>query len=237
MERAALLIGGIAVGVLLAVGAAMVFLGDDSADSDVGGAVSTSFPAIDHDPAAATALIDAWQRWRQATFATTGSWERVLDTGGDPLAGPTMRVQEPPRRLVVRLGATVERVDDTVAVCDRDGDPDDGAFGIDAPDCVEGVGGLDYEERVEREVEVVTGYVVGSDRGYDVGRGEIDGCFRAEARVPTITSPWGRWAEFCFDADTGALQSSRIRKPSAVDTEITESIRVDVTAADFESSG
>lgn len=230
MERAALLIGAVSVGVLLAVGAAVVVFGAGDASDDAGpdGEVTTSFPAIDHDVEAAEELIEAWDRWRRATFVTTGTWQRELDSGGDPLSGPTLRVQEPPRRLVVRLGSTVERVDDVVAICDTDQ-----AVEIDPPDCVEGRGGLGYDERVDREVATVSGYVVGDARAYDVDRGEITGCFRAEARRPTITSPWGRWAEFCFDAGSGALESSRIRKPSAVDTEITSSIRTEVTAADF----
>lgn len=190
-----------------------------------------AFPALDHDPEAAAELLVAWERWRNATFVTSGTWTRELDDGSEPLVGPSYRVQDPPRRLVVRLGATVERIDDAVAACDADEE------GFDAPGCVVGVGAASYAERVANEMAVVETYVQGEDRRYDVAFGEDPGCLRAEAEVVTLASPWGRWAEFCFEPRTGALVSSRVRRPSAVDTESLRLVSDVVTDADFPEPG
>lgn len=228
MERAALVVAGLAVGVLIAAAAVTVLDDGDGAPPlerrPVG---ELAFPALEHDPAAAADLLAAWQRWRHATFITSGTWSRQLDAGGDPLIGPSYRVQDPPRRLVIRLGSTVERIDESISVCDAADE------GFDAPECVGGAASLSYEERVASEMLLVGAYIEGAGRLYDVAAGEIDGCFQAEIEVAALTSPWGRWAEFCFDHATGALVSSRVRRPSAVDVEDLRVVSDSVTEADF----
>jgi len=100
-----------------------------------------------------------------------------------------------------------------------------------APTCLAG-DGLGYNDQVAIELALVGGYVSGDARLYNVGRGD-PGCFRAEQIVNVLASPWGRWAEFCFDPSSGALASARVRRPSAVDVEIISVIRTDVSDADF----
>ena len=46
-----------------------------------------SFPAIDHDPAAAADLVEVWERWRNASFVSIGTWTRTIDGITDPLTG------------------------------------------------------------------------------------------------------------------------------------------------------
>jgi len=206
-------------------------LGDDSSPTPTvsqGRPVETSFPAIDHDPAAAADLVESWSAWRAGTFVVDGTWSRTLDSGGPPLSGTVHIVQSPPRRVVERLGSTVELFDGSVAACDSSA-----ADEVALPPCVAGESGLSYQQRVESELALVRGYVDGDGRIYDVGRGLISGCYRAELEVTTLGSPWGRWAEFCFDSESGALLSSRIRRQSAVDVEVDAVTSTVVTAADF----
>ncbi len=224
MQRVLLAAAGIGIGVLLVLG--VDALRGGSADPRPREPATTSFPAIDHDPAAADELVVAWERWRTATFVSSGTWSRVLDSGGAPLEGPVYTAQDPPRRLSLRLGAVVDEIDGAVARCDL---PTEDLI---VPDCVSGDTGQGYDERVEREMDLVVQYVSGSTRIYDVGFGAA-GCFRVELEVAALASPWGRWSEFCFDAESGALWSSRTRRQSAVDVEQVIAIRIDVTDDDF----
>lgn len=235
MDRALVVIlGFVAAAVtVLAVAAVWLTAGADADGAD-GAAVAAdgpaviegvSFPPVDHDVDAAAALVEAWARWRTATFVSIGTWTRTVDSMAEPLTGEVYVAQEPPRRLVVRLGAVVERTGGTVAACspvEEDTVP---------PACLAGEG-LGYDELVDRELGLVRQYVGGETRIYDVGVDE-HGCFEAELFGPALASPWGRWARFCFDDGSGALQSALIRRPSAIDVESTHTIRTDVTDADF----
>ena len=75
----------------------------------------------------------------------------------------------------------------------------------------------------------------GSNRLYDVATDGV--CYQAELIGPALASPWGRWAEFCFDEESGALRLARIRRPSAIDVESINTIRTEVSRADFEGTG
>jgi hypothetical protein len=128
----------------------------------------------------------------------------------------------------VRLGSLVELIDDAVRTCDSE------AGGALALSCLTGRGGLTYDQRVAAEIAVVEGYVSGDGRPFDVGFGTDDGCYRVENRALLPAAPWGLWAEFCFDPESGAMESARVRRDSAVDTEVMVEIRTGVTEADFE---
>ena len=226
MGRIVLVVVGVSIGVLIGIGA-FALLDDSQVVVGRGRPVVTPFPAVDHDEEAAAGLLAAWERWRNATFYSRGTWERRLDAGDDPLRGQVLTVQDPPRRAIVRLGSLVELIDDTIRSCDSDID------GTLPPSCLLGEVGLSYRERVTTEIAVVEEYVIGSARPFDVGPGTSDGCFRAENRTRLAAASWGLWAEFCFDDLTGAMESARIRRETAVDTEIMTLIRADVSDADF----
>lgn len=227
MGRAALILVGASIGVLVGIGVFMVLDEDPGPLIGPSAPVDSPFPAVDHDEQAAADLITAWERWRTATFYARGTWERRLDGGGAPLRGTTLTVQAPPRRTVVRLGSLVELVDGSTRTCDAE------IEGAVAPACVTGAPGLSYEERVEAELGVVTEYVTGETRPFDVGGGRRPGCYRVENRALLAAAPWGLWAEFCFDEETGAMEWARIRRATATDTEIVVEIRADVTDDDF----
>ncbi len=223
MERGLFAVLGLVVGVVVALGVFALFI-LDAADS--GDPPETSFPAIDHDEVSADGLVAAWTRWRTATFVSEGIWTRTIDGVDEPLTGPVYTAQRPPRRLVVRLGSTVEEIDRTVATCDASDDD------VIVPGCTAGDSGISFDDRVAAELLLVGGYVDGDRRLYDVDRGE-PGCYRVELIAPILAAPWGRWAEFCFDPASGALASARVLRPSAIDLEVINIIRTEVTDADF----
>lgn len=224
----ALIAGGVVAGVLVVLGIAALTADDDADEGDLA-PVELSFPPVDHDEAAAEALVVAWDRWRNATFVSSGTWTRTLDSGVEPLTGDAYTAQDPPRRLVMRLGAVIESIDGTLVTCDNPSEP------VIVPGCTEVAGLRSYEERLFSEMSLVLGYVRGDERIYDVA--EIDGCFHVELIPAALRSPWGRAAQFCFDEETGALASSRVRRQSAVDEEIALVIRADVDDADFLDGG
>lgn len=231
MRPVVLAVAGVVLGVLgVLVGAALVADGDEP-DTGPGEPLELSFASVDPDPAAAEALVVAWNRWRTATFVTVGTWTRTLDDGSPPLTGDAFTAQDPPRRLVIRLGAVLESIDGTITTCDA---PTEDVI---VPACVDGGAGRTYDERVAAEMQLVLGYVIGDARLYDVGFAAADNplvtCFDLELREAVLRSPWGRAAAFCFDDETGALASSRVRRQSAVDEEITSGYRTDVTDDDF----
>lgn len=227
MGRTVLVLVGVSVGVLIGIGVFALFDEDPEPLVGEGEPVSTPFPAVEHDERAAAELLTAWERWRTATFYARGSWERRLDNGEPPLRGPVLTVQDPPRRAVVRLGSLVELIDDSVRACDAE------IEGVLTPGCQTGASGLSYEERVTRELALVADYVSGEQRSFDVGFGDTAGCYQAENRALLAAAPWGLWAQFCFDGETGAMASARVRRATATDTEVMVEIRAEVSESDF----
>jgi hypothetical protein len=226
--RTVLLLVGVSLGVLIGIGLFALLDDEPEPVSSPTRPASSSFPPVDHDEQAAAELLAAWERWRTATFFARGSWERRLDSGEPPLRGPVLTVQDPPRRAVVRLGSLVELVDGSVRSCDAE------LEGTILPGCPTGGSGLSYDARVTQELALVADYVSGDQRPFDVGFGRADNCYRTENRALVPAAPWGLWAEFCFDAETGAMESARVRRQSAVDTEVMVEIRAEVTESDFD---
>lgn len=232
MRPVLVVVAGVLIGVLAVLGIAALTNDDDADPAGGGDPIELSFASVESDPAAAEALVVAWNRWRTASFVTTGTWTRTLDADPDnPLSGDVFTAQDPPRRLVVRLGAVLESIDGTVTTCDAPSED------VIVPACIDGGGGRAYDDRVAAEMQLVLGYVIGDARLYDVGFGSADNplvtCFDVELREAVLRSPWGRAGAFCFHDDTGALASSRVRRQSAVDEEVTLSYRTEVTDADF----
>lgn len=229
MRPVLLVVAGIVVGVLAVLVGAALWGGTETSDEAPLASVELSFPPVEHDPQAAEDLVVAWDRWRTATFVSVGTWTRTLDGSDEPLTGDAFIAQDPPRRVVARLGAIIESIDGSVVTCDNPEEP------VIVPGCTEVAGVLSYDDRLRVEMSLVLGYVIGDGRIYDVD--EVDGCFRVELIPAALRSPWGRAAQFCFDEETGALRSSRVRRQSAVDEEISVAIRTDVGEDDFLGGG
>jgi hypothetical protein len=228
MRPVILIAAGLVAGVVAVLGVAALVVDDDSDEGSLA-PVELSFPPVEHDEQAAEDLVVAWNRWRTATFVSSGTWTRTLDGGDSPLTGQAYVAQDPPRRLVLRLGAVIESIDGTLVTCDNPSEP------VIVPECSEVAGLRSYDERLRSEMSLVLNYVRGDQRIYDVA--VVDGCFHVELIPAALRSPWGRAAQFCFDEATGALESSRVRRQSAVDEEVTVVIRSGVDDADFLASG
>ena len=111
MDRAlTVILGLVAGGIVVLLVAALVLTvttADDEPFEVTFSPIETEFPAVEHDPAAARDLIDAWAARRTGTYVATGTWTRTVDGRDDPLVGSVFVAQDPPRRYVVRLGAQV----------------------------------------------------------------------------------------------------------------------------------
>ena len=211
MDRAlTVILGLVAGGVVVLLIAAFVLTtssSDDGSFEVTFTPVDTEFPSVEHDPDAALALIDAWTSRRTGTYVATGTWTRTVDGRTDPLVGEIYVAQDPPRRYALRLGAELVDINDPER----------------------------FQTLLVDELALVGGYVTGDTRLYAVGHA-APGCFHVELVVAALASPWGRWAEYCFDDATGALVSARVRRQSAVDVERIDQLRGDVTEADFPPS-
>ena len=225
MRWLGLVVAGLVAGVVVVLAFAAVRADGEATSDGPRGDVELSFPAVDHDEAAAEALVLAWNRWRTASFVSFGTWTRTLDDSTAPLTGDSYLAQDPPRRVVVRLGAVIESIDGTVVTCDDPSEP------VIVPGCTEVASGRSYDDRLRTEMSLVLNYVRGEQRIYDVAL--VDGCFQVELVEAALRSPWGRVARFCFDDESGALRSSRVRRQSAVDEEVVAVIRTEVTEDDF----
>ena len=224
MRPVILVAAGVVAGVVAVLGIAALLIDDDADDVPLD-PIEVSFPPVEHDEAAAKDLVVAWNRWRTASFVSAGTWTRTLDSDDAPLTGDTYTAQEPPRRLVLRLGAVIESIDGSLVTCDNPSEP------VIVPECSEMAGLRSYDERLRSEMSLVLNYVIGEERIYDVA--EVDGCFNVELIPAVLRSPWGRAGQFCFDEASGALRSSRVRRQSAVDEEVAVVIRTDVSDEDF----
>ncbi|MFT5202387.1 MAG: hypothetical protein ACI9C1_001775 [Candidatus Aldehydirespiratoraceae bacterium] len=220
-----LILVGVLAGILVVLGLAALVADDETPAEPSSDVLEVVFPAVAHDDDDAIALTVAWNRWRTASFVSSGTWTRTLDGVDAPLTGDTYTAQDPPRRLVIRLGGVLEQIDGDLRTCDGS------AEGVIVPACTDASGQRGYDDRVLAEMLLVVGYVIGESRIYDVAA--IDGCFQVELRPAALRSPWGRAAEFCFDESSGALWSSRVRRQTATDFEQTTAIREEVADTDF----
>jgi hypothetical protein len=220
-----LVLAGVLAGILVVLGLAALVVDDETLAKPPIHALEVGFPAVVHDDDDARMLTVAWNRWRTASFVSPGTWTRTLDGVDAPLTGNTYTAQDPPRRLVVRLGGVLEQIDGELTTCAAP------AEGVIVPACTEVSGQRGYDDRVLAEMALVVGYVIGESRIYDVAA--IDGCFQVELLPAALRSPWGRAAEFCFDESSGALWSSRVRRQTATDFEQTTAIREEVADLNF----
>lgn len=174
-------------------------------------------------PEASEAFLEAWARSRTATYAAEGVFTRSLD--GEPALSAEVRTaQRPPDRLEVRPGSATGRQGGRRLACALE---EGGTLA-----CRTGEPVGPYEDAVEREVALLREQVQGPARVYDV-RAAGDGCFTLVPTRAGAAGQYGSRAEFCFDATTGALVSSRVERGRAVDEVEMDEIRTEVTDEDL----
>lgn len=216
-----MLLGWIVVGLYAAAMAVVTIqeLGDDAGRP----------PADETDPAEAFAA--AWERFRQATFVATGTYERRSDVTGAVLTSDDVVAQRPPRRVHRQLGGVDGRDDDRLIVCPAP--PADDAER--AEPCRLGPpGGVTYAESVKREVAGIRSLTQGRSPLYRVTQPE-PGCFALELLRIDPRAPFGVEASFCFAAESGALVARRVQHEGGIVEVLTvTSVRSQVTDADLE---
>jgi len=179
--------------------------------------------------AAARAFVGAWERSREGTYLTRGTFERRSDVTGAAITSEDVVVQRPPRRVHRQMGGTEGRVDAEILVCPAPGP------GQDQPEepCRTTPGGGTYEESVAREVAGVESVVVGADRLYDVSRDGL--CFELDLIRPDPRAPFGIGARFCFDERTGAPLITEVRYEGGIrERVVVEEVSAVVTDEDLE---
>jgi hypothetical protein len=203
-------------------GVAVVAIGDDPDRSGL------SRPVVDDD--VAERFVAAWERSRQATFVTSGTYERRSAVSGASIASEDVVAQRPPRRLHRQLGGVDGRDDDRLVVCPA---PPAGEEDEPEPCRLGEPGGPTYAESVANEVAGLRSLTTGPDPLYIVTAGR-PGCFELELVRIDPRAPFGVEASFCFDEATGAPAGSRVRHAGGVEeVVVVTDIRTAVTDADL----
>jgi hypothetical protein len=213
---------GIAIGALLGLGAAALVGGDDGDDT----------PRLELQPSdtvyppdqAATAdrFLDAWRRYREATFVAELAFERTLPDG-QTLSSSRVVVQDPPRRLVRQGDSTTTTDRDATMLCEPVGDE---------TRCTTQPG-VDYEATVDAEVDEWRDAISGDVPQYAISEPE-PGCFDLHLVVRMIAPPYGTDTRVCFDDATGALLRRQVVRDTGTDTEEATRLTATVTEADWE---
>lgn len=180
-------------------------------------------PDLDHEEAAA-AFLDAWERSRTEEFVVLSTTHRETDRGGE-LDAEQELVQRPPDFLVRQYGSVDGRVNDRPVTCAPE---EDGTVSCDLADAEL----RPYDEQIAAEVETLRGYFVGEHPLYRVSADD-DSCFDLRLTRVFAAPPYGEYARFCFDDQTGARTYREIRQKEGVDVVEAVHIRTDVTDADF----
>lgn len=201
---AGLLVGGVLAGLLMAAWSP----DDDVITGDV----------------AAERFIEAWERSKRGTFRVLSESRRTSDDGRE-LVSSIELVQRPPDFLRRGFGSVEARIGDRPIGCTTDPAGE--------LHCTAGEGERTYEEIVEEEVGRWDAYFEGEVPLYRIETGG-DGCFDLYLTRTYPSPPYGRFARFCFDDETGARTYTEVRKDEGTDVVEALEVSARVTDADFE---
>lgn len=169
------------------------------------------------DPArAANDFLEAWTRYRSATYTATLEFERVAATG-QSLRSSSTYAQKPPRRIVRQSDSVLLTAGDASVTCNTVGG---------ATTCAPAPA-LDYQGEITKEIAIWKTAVLAAVPYYRVSEPD-DGCFQLDLLVTMPDPPYGTVARFCFDAATGALLKRQIVRDGATDTEEATSVSATV---------
>lgn len=161
--------------------------------------------------AAAADFLTAWRAHLLATWSVTQVEERVT-TSGATLRIALHEAQRPPDR-VREGGAAIEaRRGSTLIACAV-------PPGGDHPVCRQAPTRQTWAEAADAEMVILGRLVSGAQPVYAV-TARPGGCFDLALRRPPESVPvsLGRGSQYCIDAATGAVTSSRVQRVGAVDT-------------------
>jgi hypothetical protein len=206
------IVGGVAIGAIIGlVGASM--LSDRGNDDGGRVALQRADEATAADRAAGkAAFLDAWRRYRTATFTEELLFERVA-ANGQTLRSVSTLTQQPPRRILRQSDSVLLSAGADSLTCNSV----NGQF-----TCAPGIA-TDYTADVEREIGIWQTALDGDQPYYVVSQPD-DLCFQLDLVAAITDPPYGDVARFCFDEATGALAKRQIVRTTATDTEEATSI-------------
>ena len=213
-------VAGVALGALIGLGAAALLARDDGVDPDRIVLQNADDARADHQ-AARGAFLDAWRRYRTATYTAQIAFERVAKNG-QKLESSSTYTQRPPMRVVRQADSMLLTAGADSLSCNTVG----GRM-VCAP-----APATDYDADVSKELEIWKTALDGDRPYYRVSQPATD-CFQLDLAVVLTDPPYGDVARFCFDAATGALAFRQIVRPSATDTEEATSISTSIPADAF----
>jgi hypothetical protein len=179
----------------------------------------------ENDIAAVSDFLAAWERFRLGTFVITSEFTRTLDDGS-VLTAPRALAQAPPVRITSEFADTAPSVEAGDVSCVSD------EFGFFS--CLDtGLNMEAYAEEIRAEQIVFASYLSGTPPLYVLNR-LGDGCFGFLIAQAVQLPPYGSRAEFCFDAETGALLRQLIIRDTAQDEVVALEVRTDVQAEDLQ---
>jgi hypothetical protein len=178
-------------------------------------------------PEAAEGFVNAWKAMRTGTWSADETFVRMANDGRT-FQGQIHEAQRPPKRVRVAFGTKTLELPGKTVVCAADSGEAKG-------DCRSEETSQTFEQSVDAELRGVQQLVVGSSAPYSVSQ-TTRHCFRLQARGNSTGSTWGQLATFCFDGDTGAMQSSEIDRGNVTDTTSATSIHANVSDAEFAQS-
>lgn len=169
-------------------------------------------------------FLAAWRRSRMGTWAVESKLTRRTAAGG-VLTIESFQAQRPPDRVLYGGGTVVARQGDQLVAC---GTP----AGRGQPACRRSATTESWADEVDREMEVLAGYLSGLVPLYRV-TDEGRGCFLLEQARVLPSPPYGERARFCFDAETGAPVLTEIVRVEGRDLTRAVRVRGKVTDADL----
>jgi hypothetical protein len=215
-----LALAGIVLGALIGWGLVALVDRDDSADA--GRFVLSRDSGATADPAdAATAFLDAWRRYRSATYTATMEFERRAGNN-QTLRATSTYTQQPPRRIVRQSDSLLLTAGAASVTCNTIGG---------TTTCAPGPT-TDYDTEVAKELDIWRTAVLAQIPYYRVSTPDT-GCFQLDLVVAITDPPYGTVARFCFDAATGALVRRQIVRDGATDTEEATSVSATIPADAF----
>jgi hypothetical protein len=166
-----------------------------------------------------SAFLRAWRRSLTGTYVARQVIERRLVSGRSFSSEVTI-AQRPPDRIRNGSSGIEGRVGGRRFGCVPDGGC---RFGGIAPP---------YGREVGEELDLLRAMVAARTSLYRVERAR-DGCYVLVLQARILAPPYGEDATFCFDAVTGALRRSVVRRAEATDTTTTVDLRAEVRPADL----
>jgi hypothetical protein len=214
---------GIAAGALIGLLAAAIVGSDDSAPSITLAPVDSVYPPDQASNAAK--FLDAWDRYRHATFRAELSYSRTT-AGGARLDTTRVVVQQPPRRMVLQDGSVSSIDGDKTVLCEPRNNQ---SVCTTTP-------GVDYEGSITSELAAWRTAITGSTPAYAVQIPQ-SGCFDLELVETIPQPPYGDATRVCFDDATGALRSRQVNAASGSESEEATSITATVRDEDWVTPG